>query len=95
MAKTIEELITLTPEQEQLCKEMEACYLKMQEAGIAFAQNEDGYVVAYNAQGIEDCVDSGLWADEHEGYDYADQNDMWELFPVWCAEGLWVKRKDD
>ena len=92
--KKIEELIALTPEQEQLCKEMDALYQRMQEAGIAFAQSENGYVVAYNAQGIEDCEYSDVYGKGPEGYDYADQNSMRNLFPLWCAEDLWVKRKN-
>ena len=89
----IDELIKLTPKQEQLCKEMESLYERMQEAGIAFAQNENGYVVVYNAQDVEDCKDSGVFATDHPEFEYADQNGMRELFPLWCAEGLWVKRK--
>lgn len=89
----IDELIKLTPEQEQLCKEMESLYERMQEAGIAFAQNENGYVVVYNAQDIEDCEGSDVFAGDHPGFEYADQNSMRELFPLWCAEDLWVKRK--
>ena len=91
--KPIEDLTALTPEQEQLCQEMEALYERMQEAGIAFAQSENGDVVAYNSREIEDCTDSGLFAMDMEGYDYADQNAMRSLFPLWCAENLWVKRK--
>jgi hypothetical protein len=92
--KTIEELIRLTPEQEQLCKEMEALYQKMEAAGIAFAQNEDAEVVVYNATEIEDCESFGVWGDGPDGYEYAEQNDMRRLFPIWCAEDLWVKRKE-
>lgn len=92
--KTINELIKLTPEQEQLCQEMDALYQRMQKAGIAFAQSEDGYVTAYNALDIEDCDIGDVFGHAPEGYEYADQNAMRNLFPVWCAEDLWVKRKD-
>lgn len=93
MAKTIEQLITLNPEQEQLCKEMENLYVRMEQAGIAFAQNEDGHVVAYNALGIGDCESANVWGEEPEGYEFAEQNNMRRLFPIWCCETLYVKRK--
>lgn len=93
--KPIEELIRLTPEQEQLCKEMEALYQKMEAAGIAFAQNEDAEVVAYNATEIEDCESAGIFGEYPEGYEYAEQNDMRRLFPVWGCETLYVKRKTE
>ena len=94
MAKTIESLITLTPEQEQLCKEMESLYEKMQEAGIAFAFNEDGSVVAYNAQDISDCCCENICGKGSEGYEYIEQNDMRQLFPIWCCDTLYVERKE-
>ena len=93
--KPIAELIRLTPEQEQLCKEMEALYQKMEAAGIAFAQNEDAEVVVYNATEIEDCESAGVWGDGPDGYEYAEQNDMRRLFPVWGCETLYVKRKTE
>ena len=91
--KPIEELIRLTPEQEQLCREMEALYQKMEAAGIAFAQNEDAEVVAYNATEIEDCETTDVWDHGPGGYEYVEQNDMRRLFPVWGCETLFVKRK--
>ena len=90
--KSIEELIRLTPEQELLCREMEALYQKMEAAGIAFAENEDAEVVAYNATEIEDCETTDVWG---MGYEYAEQNDMRRLFPVWGCDVLYVKRKTE
>ena len=89
----IEKLLELTPEQEQLCKDMESLYAKMQQAGIAFAQDDDGYVVACNAMGISDSESANVWGEGPAGYEYADQNDMRRLFPIWCCDTLYVKRK--
>ena len=89
----IKQIIRLTPEQEQLCKEMEALYQKMQSAGIAFAKSENGDVVAYNATEIEDCESADVWGDGPDGYAYAEQNDMRKLFPIWGCETLYVKRR--
>lgn len=91
--KTIEELTKLTSVQEVLCKVMKGVYQKMQEEGIALALNENGYLVAYNAQEIEDCEPADVFGDAPEGYEYAEQNNMHELFPVWVCEELYVKRK--
>lgn len=94
-AMDIKQIIRLTPEQEQLCKEMEALYQKMQAAGIAFAKSENGDVVAYNATEIEDCESADVWGDGPDGYAYAEQNDMRKLFPIWGCETLYVKRKTE
>lgn len=93
MAKTIEQLTALTAKQERLCREMEALYDRMEQAGIAFAQNEDGHVVVYNASGIDDCETCDVWGNAPEGYEYLEQNDMRRLFPVWCCDTLYVSRK--
>lgn len=93
--KPIEGLIRLTTEQEQLCKEMEALYQKMEAAGIAFGLNDDAEVVVYNATEIEDCESADVWGDGPDGYEYAEQNDMRRLFPVWGCDALYVKRKTD
>lgn len=91
--KTIEELINLTPEQEQLCKEMESLYERMQQAGIAFAVNENGQVVVYNATEIADCTDRPLLSSAPEGYEEVYVEDMRELFPLWVCDTLCLKRK--
>lgn len=94
-AMDIKQIIRLTPEQEQLCKEMEALYQKMQAAGIAFAKSENGDVVAYNATEIEDCESADVWGDGPDGYAYAEQNDMRKLFPIWGCDTLYVKRRTE
>ena len=68
---------------------------QMEAAGIAFAQSEDAEVVVYNATEIEDCETTDVWGDGPDGYEYAEQNDMRRLFPVWGCETLYVKRKTD
>lgn len=93
--KPIAELIRLTPEQEQLCKEMEALYQKMEAAGIAFGLNDDAEVVACNATETEDCESADAWGQGPEGYEYVEQNDMRRLFPVWGCDALYVKRKTE
>ena len=87
----IDELIKLTDEQKALCEEMEALYLRMEEAGIAFTQNEDGYIVAYNAKEIDDCECSLFSCPS--GFEEADQNEMYAIFPFWDHNELYLKRK--
>ena len=88
----IENLIARTPEQEVLCKEMESVYEKMQGAGIAFAINENGSVVAYNASEIEDCADVLMCCRCPDGYEEVCMEDMRALFQVWVSDTLCVKR---
>jgi hypothetical protein len=87
----IDKLIKLTDEQESLCKEMEAMYVRMEKAGIAFTQNENGFLVAYNAKEIADCECSLFGVDAD--FEPADQNDMRQLFPFWDHDELYLKTK--
>lgn len=89
--KPIEEIIKLTPWQEELCKMFETLYKKMEEAGIALAVNDDGYVVAYNSKEVEDCVCT--FDPFEKEYELADINNMRALFPVWGCDILGLKRK--
>lgn len=89
--KKIDDLIRLTPEQESLVKEMEELYLRMENARIAFAMNEDGYLVAYNSKEIEDC-EFGLFGCP-DGFECADQNEMREIFPFWDHDEIYLRRK--
>lgn len=89
----IDELVKLTDEQKALAKQMEDLYKKMQEANMAFALNENGEVVVYNSEQIADCTDPELCGSAPEGFEYADVNSMYSLFPVWTAEDLCLQRK--
>ena len=94
--KSIEELIRLTPEQELLCREMEALYQKMEAAGIAFAYEWDmAKLVAYNATGIAGCAPRPSLCSEPKGYEEVFPEDMRSLFQVWVGDTLCVKRKTE
>ena len=67
---------------------MSEVYHEAQRAGIAFALNEDGFVVAYNSREVEDCE---LY--EKNGFEYAETNTMTELFPIWDHTEVYLKRK--
>lgn len=90
--KSIDKLVQLTPGQKKLCKRMEELYIEMQQADIAFACNDNGYVVAYNTEDIEDC-EGHFFGKVPDGFEELDQNDMRMLFPVWLNDSLCVKRK--
>ena len=90
----IDKLVRLTDAQQALAKEMQALYLKMQEAEMAFALNENGTVVVYNAEHIEDCADRPILSSPPEGYEYAEMNYMTELFQIWVSDELYVKPKE-
>ena len=90
----IDRMIKLNGEQQALAKEMQALYLRMQEANMAFALNENGTVVVYNCEHIEDCADCAPLFSPPECYEYADMEQMEELFPVWVSDELYVKPKE-
>ena len=87
----IDTIVELTDEQMELVGQMQELYLRMQEAHIAFAMNDDGEVVAYNAEHIKDCESCGLY-DVPGGYEVADIEIMEPLFPVWTGERLCLQR---
>jgi len=88
----IDLLIRLTPAQEALAKEMQALYERMQEAHIAFALNEDGSVVVYNAEHIGDCEGCDVFGVIPDGYEPADLAAMHTLFQVWTGDVLCLQR---
>lgn len=89
----IDELIKLTDDQQALAKEMQALYLRMQEANMAFAVNDNGEVVVYNSEHIDDCEMPNVFGEVPKGYEPVDIDAMESLFPVWVAEDLCVRRK--
>lgn len=89
----IDELIKLTDDQQALAEEMQALYLRMQEASLAFAVNDNGEVVVYNSEHIDDCEMPNVFGEVPEGYESVDTDAMESLFPVWVAEDLCVRRK--
>jgi len=89
----IDELIKLTDGQQALAKEMQALYLRMQEASLAFAVNDNGEVVVYNSEHLDDCEMPDIFGKAPDGYEEVEINDLPPLFPVWVADGLCVRRK--
>lgn len=90
--KTIDQLINLTNEQVELCSKMETLYLEMQKAGIAFAMNKKGYLVAYNALEIEDC-ELCMFGSDCKDYEEVDTNTLHDLFPFWDHCEMYLIRK--
>jgi len=88
--KNLRDLIKLNDEQKEILNRMSEVYHEAQRAGIAFALNEDAFIVAFNSREIEDC-DQGQ--EENDEYEFADANEMKELFPVLGYSELYLKRK--
>lgn len=93
MIMKIDRLIRLTGEQQELADQMRALYLKMQQANMAFALNDNGDVVAYNSEHLDDCEMPDIFGKAPDGYEEVEINDLPPLFPVWVADGLCVRRK--
>jgi hypothetical protein len=94
MKKSMKELIALTEAQSVVIKKMYELYVKAQDMGICFAVNENSNLVAYNGLEIEDCDGGGIFPNETpEGFEYADMEQMREVFPVWDCDELYLKRK--
>lgn len=89
----MKELIALTEAQSVVIKKMYELYVKAQDMGICFAVNENSNLVAYNGLEIEDCADRPPLSSPPEGYEYADMEQMREVFPVWDCYELYLKRK--
>ena len=89
----IDKLIKLNDGQQALAKEMQALYLRMQEAKMAFALNDNGDVVVYSAEHLDDCETADAFGKVPEGYEAVDINEMEALFPVWVSDDLCVRRK--
>jgi hypothetical protein len=90
---TIEKLIKLTAEQQALAEQMKDLYVRMQEAKMAFAVNENGELAVYNSEHIADCEMPDVFGNILNGYEPVDIDAMTALFPVWNCETLCVKRK--
>ena len=88
----MDEKLKLNAQQQEIIKEMQAVYEKAQAAGIAFALDDNANVVAYNAKDVEDCEPS-LFGNVPDGFEYADVNEMQDVFPVWGTDDLCVKMK--
>ena len=71
---------------------METLYLEMQKAGIAFAMNKKGYLVAYNALEIEDC-ELCMFGSDCKDYEEVDTNTLHDLFPFWDHCEMYLIRK--
>ena len=82
----------LTTKQRSIVAAMQQLHTIAQEAGIAFALDDDARVVAYNASDITDCFGAEVAGDED--YLELNVNDMHPVFPVWDDSALYVKLKE-
>ncbi|MBR1447848.1 MAG: hypothetical protein IJ588_03750 [Prevotella sp.] len=92
MKQDINKLIRLTDEQGKIIDNMWKLYVEAQQAGIAFAINDNSNLVAYNALEVADCDSDNLY--RGSDYELADYDAMREVFPVWDYDSLYLLRKN-
>ena len=73
---------------------MEQLFAEMQKENIAFILNDNEEVAVYNSKHIEDCEACGINVETPpEGYEAANKELLYPLFPIWAYENLFLKRK--
>lgn len=87
-----DKLAILSHSQRNIVELMQSLHTIAQEAGIAFAVDDDGNLVAYNASEVEDCF--GEEACNEEDFIELNVNYMRRVFPVWNDSALYVKLKE-